>query len=187
MSVLNAFLDEIENRKSKELSILDSTLSNKKANIERTLKERLDEIKEKYATEAKIRSQREFARISESARLHAKKIIFDAINTNMDSTFGLIKEELRNYTKKAEYKKVLDKMIQYSKKELGNDIIVNCRETDTEFLKSKDIPLGHFISTLGGIIASDGNNVKEIDLTFEELLNSHEDEIKNLLLEKMVK
>jgi len=187
MSVLNAFLDEIENRKSKELSILDSTLSNKKSTIEGALKERLEEIREKYDTESKIRSQREFARISESARLHAKKIIFDAINTNMDSTFGLIKEELKNYTQKSDYKKVLEQMIQYSKKELGTDIIVNCRESDAEFLKSKGVSLGSFISTLGGIIASDSNKVKEIDLTFEELLNSHEDEIKNLLLEKMVR
>lgn len=187
MSVLNAFVDEIENRKVKELSILDSTLSDKRENTEITLKERLSEIKEKYENESRIRSQREFARISESARLQAKKIIFDTINTNMDSTIQLIKDELKGYSKKSEYKKILERMIQYSKKELGDKIIVNCREVDAEFVQNKGVTLGPFISTLGGIIASDIDNVREVDLTFEELLNSHEDEVKNLLLEKMVK
>jgi vacuolar-type H+-ATPase subunit E/Vma4 len=40
---------------------------------------------------------------------------------------------------------------------------------------------------MGGIIAVDKSQTKEIDLTFEELLENQEDEIKNFLYEKMIK
>jgi vacuolar-type H+-ATPase subunit E/Vma4 len=37
-----------------------------------------------------------------------------------------------------------------------------------------------------GFIAVDKTQSREIDLTFEELLENHEDEIKNFLYEKMI-
>jgi vacuolar-type H+-ATPase subunit E/Vma4 len=39
---------------------------------------------------------------------------------------------------------------------------------------------------MGGFIAVDKSQSREIDLTFEELLENHEDEIKNFLYEKMI-
>jgi vacuolar-type H+-ATPase subunit E/Vma4 len=39
---------------------------------------------------------------------------------------------------------------------------------------------------MGGILAEDERGNREIDLTFEELLRVHEDDIKNLLLERMM-
>jgi vacuolar-type H+-ATPase subunit E/Vma4 len=39
---------------------------------------------------------------------------------------------------------------------------------------------------LGGIIAENNDGKKEMDLTFEELLRTHEDEIKTTILEKIM-
>jgi vacuolar-type H+-ATPase subunit E/Vma4 len=39
---------------------------------------------------------------------------------------------------------------------------------------------------LGGIIAENDDGTKELDLTFEELLRSNEDEIKSSILEKIL-
>ena len=49
------------------------------------------------------------------------------------------------------------------------------------------VTVGSSISTMGGIFAVDKSQSREIDLTFEELLENHEDEIKNFLYEKMIK
>jgi len=54
------------------------------------------------------------------------------------------------------------------------------------FFKDKDIEIGSTIQTLGGIIAENKEKTKEIDLTFEELLRNNEDEIKNIILEKIL-
>lgn len=186
MSALNTFEEEIQDRKKKELAILNSLLDEKKNRVSQIKNERLMEIKEKYDSEADNRSQREFARITESARLEAKKILFDAINLNMSAALESIRQELMNNTKKADYKKMLEKMVLYAKKYLGDDITIRCRESDVQYLKDMKITIGSNISSMGGIVAVDKSQTREIDLTFEELLENHEDEIKNFLYEKMI-
>jgi vacuolar-type H+-ATPase subunit E/Vma4 len=49
-----------------------------------------------------------------------------------------------------------------------------------------NVQIGSSINTLGGIIAEDNEGKKELDLTFEELLRTSEDNVKGFLLEKMV-
>ena len=163
-------------------------MAEKKAKIQSTKESTIKEMQKQYFNEAKAKSQREAARIVEAARLKAKKILFDAINANMDSTFDTITKELKNYTQKPEYKITLQRMLNYAKQKLGQNIIVHCREDDKIILKGmNNIIVGSSIQTIGGILAEDKNGTRELDLTFEELLRTHEDEIKNFLLERMTK
>ena len=76
-------------------------------------------------------------------------------------------------------------MVDYSKKVLAKELVVRCREEDKSFFKD-GIQIGSTIQTLGGFIAENKDGTKEIDLTFEELLRSNEDEIKNTILEKIL-
>src|SRR5919107_1212923 len=104
---LDTFIQEIEERKTKKINLLDITLAEKIA---------------------RIQQQKEAARIVEAARLKAKKILFDAINANMDSTINTIREELKTYSRKPDYKMTIEKMIKYAKIKLGSqDIVIHCR------------------------------------------------------------
>ena len=188
MSISYTFIKEIKERKEKKINILDSTLAEKKAKIQSTKESTLIELEKQYSNEAKAKSHREAARIVEAARLKAKKILFDAINANIDSTFDTITKELKSYTQKPEYKITLQRMLNYAKQKLGQNILVYCREDDKIILKGmNNIIVGATIQTIGGILAEDKNGTRELDLTFEELLRTHDDEIKNLLLERMTK
>lgn len=183
---IDTFLNEIENRKKNDITNIDKKFNDKKSETEIKKNTAVKEIQERYSSEAKIKSKKEASKIVEAAKLEAKKILFDAINKNLDSTFDVIKQELGNYTKTPEYKKILQKMVETSKKKLDNNIIVHCREEDQTVLNSGDITVGSTIQTLGGIIAENNDGTKELDLTFEELLRTHEDEIKNTILEKIM-
>ena len=183
---IDQFVAEIQNRKKNELADLDKKLNDKKSETDSKKNSAVKELKDSYTNEAKIKAEREGARIVEAGKLEAKKILFDAINKNLDSTFDVIKKELDGYSKKPEYKQVLQKLIVYSKKVLAKKIIIHCREEDKSFFKDKDIKIGSVIQTLGGIIAENKEKTKEIDLTFEELLRNNEDEIKNTILEKIL-
>lgn len=185
MSV-DTFLHEIENRKKKDIENIDKELTDKKSATEIKKNTVIKELQEHYSTEAKIKSEREASRIIEAGKLEAKKILFDEINKNLVSTLNVIKKDLSNYTKTQEYKKVLQKMVETSKKLLGKNILVHCREEDKSIFNSEDITIGSSIQTLGGIIAENNDGKKELDLTFEELLRTYEDEIKNTILEKML-
>jgi V/A-type H+/Na+-transporting ATPase subunit E len=188
MSISYTFIKEIKESKNKKISILDSSFAERKAKIQNLKENTMKEIEKQYLKEATTKSQREAARIVEAARLKAKKILFDAINANMASTFDIIIKELTNYTQKPEYKTTLQRMLNYAKQKLGPNIIIHCREDDKKILKeTNNVIVGSSIQTIGGILAEDKNGTRELDLTFEELLRTHEDELKNFLLERMVK
>ena len=178
---------EIDERKQRKIDIIDTSFAEKKAAIEISKETTIKELKEFYANEAKVRSERDAARIVETARLDAKKVLFDAINENMDSTFNTIRQELKNYTKKPEYKKTLETMVNHAKKNLGKNVVIHSNVDDSMAIKAMNVTLGATIDTIGGILAEDNNGTREIDLTFEELLRTHEDDVKSFLLERMIK
>ncbi len=181
---IETFLLEIENRKKKELDRLNTELLDKRTEIQIRKDAEIKDIQERYTKEAKLKSEREYARIIESARLEAKKILFDAINANLESALNAIKQEINNFTKTSQYKKVLADMVNTSKKKLEQNITVYCREEDHVILKDMEVTIGSSIQTLGGILAENKNRTKELDLTFEELLRTQEDEVKGFLMER---
>lgn len=85
----------------------------------------------------------------------------------------------------SEYEKQNDDYNAIMVKVLAKEIVVRCREEDKSFFKS-GVKVSSTIQTLGGFIAENKEGTKEIDLTFEELLRSSEDEIKNTILEKIL-
>lgn len=182
---IETFIQEIESRKRKEIASLEKELQESKSRLEAEMNHTLKEIQERYSTEAKIKSEREQARIIEASKLQAKKILFDAVNANMQSAFEVIHKELENYTKGPQYKKALETMINTAKKKLGPNIIVHCREEDKAILKELGVTTSKSIKTLGGIIAENKEGTRELDLTFEELLRTNEDQVKSFLSEKM--
>ena len=125
---IDKFVAEIQNRKKKDLAELDKKLSDKKSETDTKKNSGVKDLKENYANEAKTKAEREGARIVEAGKLEAKKILFDAINKNLDSTFDVIKKELDGYSKKPEYNQVLQKLVDYSKKVLAKELVVRCRE-----------------------------------------------------------
>jgi vacuolar-type H+-ATPase subunit E/Vma4 len=182
---IETFLHEIENRKKAEIESLGKDLAEKKSKLQTEMNYEIKEIQERFAREAKVKSDREQSRIIEAAKLQAKKVLFDAINTNMQSAFAIIREEMENYTKSPQYKKAVETMVNASKKKLGQNIIVQCRDEDKSILNELGIQTGKSIKSLGGIVVENKEGTKELDLTFEELLRTHEDQVKSFLSEKM--
>ncbi len=182
---VDTFIQEIESRKKNDLAELDKKLNDKKSEIDSQKNTAVKELKQNYENEAKTKAEREGARIIEAGKLEAKKILFDAINKNLDSTFDVIKKELDGYSKKPEYQTVLQKLVDYSKKVLAKEIVVRCREEDKSFF-GDGVEVTSTIQSLGGFVAENKEGTKELDLTFEELLRNNEDEIKNTILEKIL-
>jgi V/A-type H+/Na+-transporting ATPase subunit E len=182
---IETFLLEIENRKNREIESLQKDLAEKKSKLQAEMNAAIKEIQERLANEAKIKSEREHARIIEAAKLQAKKIVFDVIKTKMQSAVDVIRQEIEAYAKSPQYKKALEKMVNSSKKQLGQNIVVHCRDEDKSTLRDMDVTIGKSIKTLGGIVAENKEGTKELDLTFEELLRTREDQINSFLAERM--
>lgn len=183
---IETFIEEINSRKRRELEALDTRLAEEKTALQIKKDNTIKDMNEYFSNEGKLKSEREAARIVEAARLQAKKILFDAINVNLDSAFEVIKEGLRSYAKSTEYNVAVQKMIVTAKKNLGPKIKVSCREQDRSPLAEVGVTVIKTIQTMGGVIAENENGTKELDLTFEELLRIHEDEAKSLIMEDIL-
>jgi vacuolar-type H+-ATPase subunit E/Vma4 len=183
---IETFIEEINSRKRRELEALDTRLAKEKTALQIKKDNSIKDMHEYFSNEAKLKSEREAARIVEAARLQAKKILFDAVNVNLDSAFEVIKEALRSYTNSSEYNVALQKMIVTAKKNLGPKIKFSCREQDRSPLAELGVTFIKTIQTIGGVIAENENGSKELDLTFEELLRIHEDEAKSLIMEDLL-
>jgi vacuolar-type H+-ATPase subunit E/Vma4 len=180
------YVAEIEGRKRREVESLDIRLAEEKTAIQIKKDSAIKEIQEYYSNDSRLKSEREAARIVEAARLQAKKIVFDAINLNLDSAFVIIKEKIRSYAQSADYKIALQKMVVNAKKHLGPNINIICREQDRSALTDMGVNVIRTTQTIGGVIAENENGSKELDMTFEELLRIHEDEVKSSILEELV-
>ncbi|HET7148394.1 MAG TPA: hypothetical protein VFI73_07840 [Candidatus Nitrosopolaris sp.] len=183
---IETILEEINCRKRRELEALDTRLAEERTALQVKKENTIKDIQEYFSNEAKIRSEREAARIVEAARLQAKKILFDAINANLESAFVVINEGLKSYTNSNEYKIALQKMLATAKKSLGTKIKVRCREQDLLPLKELGVTVLNTIQTIGGVISENESGTKELDLTFEELLRIREDEVKGIIMEDML-
>jgi len=73
MTSLDTFILEIEKRKEHEMSQMETKLAKTKKEIEQTKETKIKQLQEHYLNEAKMKSNREAARIVESAKLKAKK------------------------------------------------------------------------------------------------------------------
>jgi len=183
---IETFIEETKRRKEKELEALSGRLAEEKTALRTKTDNTIKTMHEYFSNEAKLKSEREAARIVEAARLQARKMLFDAININLDSAFEVIKAQLRSYTKSDEYKESLHKVIATAKKNLGPNIKVHCREQDRAPLSDLGITVVKTIQTIGGVLAENENGSKELDLTFEELLRIHEDEVKSSIMEDIM-
>ncbi len=66
MARLDIFIQEIENRKEREIRLLENTLAEKKTEIAQKKESAVKKLREQYEVEAKTKSQKEFARIVEA-------------------------------------------------------------------------------------------------------------------------
>ena len=96
-----------------------------------------------------------------------------------------LKEALADYAESPAYSELLTRMARYASKRLGGKITVTCRKEDEATLKAAGAKIGSTsLNSIGGFKADSEDGTLELDLTFEELLRSREDEVRASILGK---
>ncbi len=127
----------------------------------------IDLYSRKKSEEALLIEKREL----DAAEFEAKKIVRDKvaelINVNVDKGV-IILENLRNTE---EYKEILNKMIQVSKKLLGTNCTVRVNPADTNLITDSSVTIvKDNVDKYGGIIAESED--KEVDLTISSIIKN---------------
>jgi vacuolar-type H+-ATPase subunit E/Vma4 len=178
-----ALLGEVGERCRETIKALESEYLTKKEEVARRAAEQKSYIQESGRKEAEAAAQKEKARIEGAARLQAKKMIFEATEKELESNLAALRQVLADYAESKDYQNMLAKMVSYAEKSLGAPIGIECRPSDAAALKKLGVKVtSSDLSSIGGFTATSKDGTLALDLTFEELLRTHDEDVRAAIL-----
>jgi V/A-type H+-transporting ATPase subunit E len=178
-------LSELEEKRKKQLSNLESEFALRKQEIEKTVESELTRISQLADSKATELSLREKIRIEGAGKLQAKKILFDATEKMLERNLSAVRDAFSKYSLSKDYDELLSKMLRYASKRLGGEIGVICRRVDADRLEKLGATvISADLKSIGGFKAESKDGSLELDLTFEEILRNHQEEIRAIILGK---
>jgi V/A-type H+/Na+-transporting ATPase subunit E len=178
-----SLLKEVEEKRKREEARLESDLLSKQMDIRKKTEEEVSRISNTAKAQAAEQSQRERIRIEGAGKLQAKKLLFDATEKMLENNLDSLKQEFADFARSDQYRNLLPQMVQYASKRLGGDIGVICRPEDADLFKNTGSVqiLNTNLNSIGGFKAEKKDGTLELDLTFEEILRNHQDEVRAMI------
>jgi len=185
LAAAEALLGEVDEKRKKTIQMLEAEYSAKKDEVAKKASEQESYILDSSKKEGAAAAQREKIRIGGAAKLQSKKMMFDATEQMLEANVSALKQLLADYANSKEYHETLAKMVSYANKRLGGSISVVCRSADAAALKKHGVKVtSSDLNATGGFKATNRDGTLELDLTFDELLRSREEEARALILGK---
>jgi len=185
MMGVDALLKEVEDRRKKALDALEAEYSAKREEVNKRTAEQVAYIAESGKREAVVLAQKEVTKIEGAAKLQSKKLVFDATEKLLENNIAALRDAMAEYAASPAYSELLTRMAKYASKRLGSKIVVTSRKNDETALKAAGAKIASAsLNAIGGFKADSEDGTLELDLTFEEILRSREDEVRASILGK---
>lgn len=180
-----SLLREVESKRKSALDSLEAEYSAKLAEVKSRVEKERAFVIDSAKKQAHELAQREKIRIEGASKLQAKKLTFDATEKMLENNIELLKKALVDYASSKDYAELLPRIAKYASSRLGGNIMIRCREKDAPILKKAGYELvASNLNTAGGLKAERKDGTLELDLTFEEILRTREEEVRGLILSK---
>jgi V/A-type H+/Na+-transporting ATPase subunit E len=180
-----SLLKEVEEKRKKTIDMLEAEYSAKNAEVSNRAEEQKAYILDSSKKEAAALTQREKIKIVGAAKLQSKKMVFDATERMLETNVAALEQVLADLPGSKDYPDLLSKMVAYATRRLGGSISVRCSPSDAAVLKERGVKaVSSNFGGAGGFKATSADGTLELDLTFEELLRDHEEEVRGFILGK---
>ncbi len=180
---LERLVDEIRQRAEAEIAREAARLETEKAGILKDRDQRIGAIRTEGDRQTELEVSRERAQRLARAKLEARKRVFETRERRMGQLLGAAKGLLKEFARSEEYAPLLKRLYAYATQALGKQVKVRGRSEDASLLKS--IAKGNFVDDplpiAGGLVAETPDGARRLNLSFDELLRLHEDEVRDLL------
>jgi V/A-type H+/Na+-transporting ATPase subunit E len=185
MMGVDTLLKEVEGRRDKALEALEAEYSAKRDEVKKRTAEQVAYIMDSAKKEAVTLAQKEVTKTEGAAKLQSKKLLFDATEKLLENNIAALGDSLAEYAASPAYVETLTRMAKYASKRLGGKIVVTCRKDDEAALKAAGAKVASgSLNAIGGFKAESEDGSLELDLTFEEILRTREDEVRASILGK---
>ncbi len=179
-------IQEIKNQADKEI---DEIINEAKEEAKKIINEARNKAKEE-AKKIEANGQKQASivkgKILAMARRKANKHIIEAKEMVIQECIDEAKKELKNLKGK-KYENFVEKSIKEAMNELKDCYILASRKDDEKIAKKIGIEARGKINAIGGVIIKSKDGSKEIDATFDFLLEKKKEEIRIKIAEKLWK
>ena len=181
---IEKLLTRIEEEARKEVEeIIKAAEDEAKRIIEEARKEG-ERQREKITKKGKREAERRRDKIISAARREARMKITNAKEEIIRECLDAIKEKLASLSGK-EYTKIMEKMVKEAVKEGSKYYMMTSRKDDEKIAEKMGMKVKGKTDAIGGVILKATNGSKEIDLTFDFLLEKKREEIRIMIAEKL--
>jgi V/A-type H+-transporting ATPase subunit E len=168
---LENIIQEIDNRKKEEINKIIDEYTKKTNALQLQKEKKINEIKELYQKKKTEDGLLIEKREIDTAEFEGKKTVRDRvaelIDINVNKSVTIL-EDLKNTE---EYREILNKMVQSSKKLLGNDCTIRVNPDDAHLILDNSVKIvENNVDKYGGIIAESED--KEVDLTISSIIKN---------------
>jgi len=143
---------------------------------------------EKEARDIEARGEKEAARLREktlaSARRDARELEIQAKEEVIRECIDRAKEDLKRLKGK-KYEDAIKKFIEDGKKSLGDCVVVPSREQDRKIAEKMGVKAEGKVDSIGGVIIRSRDGVREIDSTFESIMERKMGELRILVANEL--
>jgi vacuolar-type H+-ATPase subunit E/Vma4 len=180
---LDRLVEEVRLRGDEELRKELERQKTEERAIETDRDKRVQAANEWARKRVELETARERAQRLASAKLQARKLVYEAQEKQTGASLGRVRELLADSTDSDDYSRVLKRMVAYATDSLGKPVKVLGRAEDAALLKKVAGPSfdGRAVPILGGLIAESADGARRLNLSFDELLRLREDQVRALL------
>lgn len=181
---LEALLKEVEARSASETRALEMKLEAERKAVEAQTRAEVERIRSDADRKSQVEAAREKARLLASAKLEAKKVLFEARERRTNAALEEVKKRLAAYAKSAEYPGLLASMVSAGTGVLGDKVRLLMRPEDVALLPAKMrswVDDKRPIAVMGGLVVERADGSRSLNYTFEELLRLREDRVREIL------
>ena len=181
---LENLLQKIKEEAKEEIDEIIGRAEKEAAEIIEETKEKGKKEAEKIKTQGEKEAKRVKEKILAAARRKARMEITNAKEELIQLCMEAIKEKLSKLDSK-KYQKIVESMIKDAMKELKDFYIIATRKEDKKIAEKLGIEVKGEKKGIGGVIIKTKDGSKEMDLTFDFLLERKEEEIRIMIAKKL--
>ena len=181
---LEKLLERIKEEADREIDEIISTAEREAEKIIEEEKNRAMEEVKKIEDDTEKEKEKIKEKILSSARRKARIQITNAKEEIIQECLQKIVEKLKKLDGKR-YEKFVEKKIELAMKEIRDGYILFTRDEDIKIAKKMGIEAREKINGIGGVIFRSNDGKKEMDLTFDFLIEKNKEDLRIKIAKKL--
>ncbi len=181
---LDALIERIEHDASREA---EQIIEEAEQRADRIIEEAREQA-EKQAEDIRSQGEKQAARVRDKTLAVARRKAREAKRQTKEQVMQDCLQHVRRHLAEADgdaYERHVKQSIQQGKERFGDCTVLASRDIDEDIAASLDVPVDGRVDSIGGVVVKSKDGSRQLDETFESLLERRMEDIRILMAEHL--